>query len=91
MSVSASVPINSMAQGWRCQCWGAMKSLTLSLFPSYTHSQLKQTLPDCPDVAEVGYRWGWGRGKQRKKGVEVEYKASSRASNSTLTDLLPIR
>ena len=64
-----------------------MRSLTLSLFfPS--HTQLKQTLTESPDVAEVECMWGENTGE---RGAEVEYKASSGASNSKVTDLLPIR
>lgn len=60
-----------------------------SLFPSHTHTELKLTLPESPDVAEVELHQGGGR-EAGERGLEVEDKASSRASNSILMDLLPI-
>lgn len=63
-----------------------MRSLSI-----HTHTELKQTVPESPDVAEVEYRWGWGGGRKQRKGGRGFDKASSRASNSILTDLLPIR
>lgn len=62
-------------------------------FPSPTYRAL-QRAPECPDVAEVEYinEGGGGRvGSEGRRGVEVEDKGSSRASNSTVKDLLPIR
>lgn len=42
--------------------------LSLSLFPSHTHTELKLTLPESPDVAEVEFTLGRGSGS-RGKGV----------------------
>lgn len=50
-----------------------MGSLTLPL--SYSYTQSLGRLLEGPDVAEVGYRWGWAK-KRGEKRVKVKNKAN---------------
>lgn len=88
MCVSVSVPINSIEQGCRCQSWGEMRSLTLSLSPSHTYRVEADSTRESR-CSRGGVQVGVGA-ERRGKGVEVEDRASSGASNSIVTDLLPI-
>ena len=56
-------------------------SLSLSSLLSHTHTELKQTLLESPDVAEVLYRWGVGeqkaeenRGRGRRQSQQQSFK-----------------
>lgn len=64
-------------------------SLSLSLSYAYRVNAVSTGESRCSrGGVSVG---GWGGESKRKGGVEVEDKASSRASNSIVRDLLPIR